>query len=91
MPCSSLSDRSVVAGASEREAERRMRRAFLDAKIAVLRTRMVTAKGEYEAGRLSLAEELRLIRHIERTLMAIETQMHDLARDEPPSMPHIPR
>lgn len=66
--------------------------AHLRAQAAALGARMVAAKGEYDSGRISLAEELRLVRGIEREMGAIETRMHDLARDQhAPPMPHIPR
>lgn len=81
----SLPDRSAV-GFGEREAGRRKRLADLREGMAELRARMMAAKGEYDAGRLSLDEELRLIRHIERALVALETQMHDEADPRPSSM-----
>lgn len=57
--------------------------ARLHAEARDLRARMTRVKAEYEVGRLSLDEELALVREIERELVAIGAQIHDLASERP--------
>lgn len=65
--------------------------ARLHAEAQRLRARIAQVQREYEAGSLSLDEELALFRAIEREMAAIGVRMHDLASERPASMPGIPR
>lgn len=82
MLCVSLADQSVK-GHLVRAAERRERIARLHVEARDLRTQMIGVKAEYEAGRLSLDEELAQVRDIERELVAIGARIYDLASERP--------
>ncbi len=77
--------------ASRREAERCGEFARLRAKSRSMRARIVEAQAEYEAGRITLSQELALFRRIEREMAAIGERMDDLASERPYFLPRMPR
>lgn len=62
-------------------AEQRERFARLRAKAHELQARLVTVRAEYEAGRISLDEELARFRAIEREMRAVGAAIHDAYAD----------
>lgn len=56
-----------------------------------MRARVVEAQAEYEAGRISLSQELALFRSIEREMVAAGERMDDLASERPSLLPRMPR
>lgn len=71
----------ILSGRSPEE--RRQRLTQLQVEARELRAWMTHVKAEYEAGHLSLDEELALVREIDCELAAVTARVRDLTREQP--------